>query len=156
MEKIEKEVRHRNNQMDRDAKILLIVVILIAVATIVTPWAILTYRPSPFREEHIPPQNIRGDIEFFYTLKTVLSTVNIVLLIILLINYVNIYRKTHSDFTIGLIIFSVVFLMDALTSSPIVMWAFGFRAFGLGPFAMLPDFFKCAALAILLYLSVKY
>jgi len=145
-----------NNQMNRDVKILLIVVILVAVATISTPWAILTYRPSPFREEHIPPQNIRGDIEFFYTLKTVLSTVNIVLLIILLINYINIYRKTQSDFTIGLIIFSVVFLMDALTSSPIVMWAFGFRAFGLGPFAMLPDFFKCVTLAILLYLSVKY
>jgi hypothetical protein len=38
----------------------------------------------------------------------------------------------------------------------LVIWAFGFRLFGLGPFAMLPDLFTFAALAVLLYLSVKY
>jgi hypothetical protein len=37
-----------------------------------------------------------------------------------------------------------------------VDWAFGFRAFGLGPFAMLPDLFTCIALAILLYFTVQY
>jgi hypothetical protein len=37
-----------------------------------------------------------------------------------------------------------------------VIWAFGFRPFGLGPFAMLPDLFTLGALAVLLYLSVKY
>jgi hypothetical protein len=37
-----------------------------------------------------------------------------------------------------------------------VIWAFGFRAFGLGPFAMLPDLFTFGALVVLLYLSIKY
>jgi hypothetical protein len=46
--------------------------------------------------------------------------------------------------------------MNALVSNPFMMWAFGFRAFGLGPFAMLPDLFTLAALSVLLYLSVKY
>lgn len=147
-----------NHRMNKDVKILLTVVVLVAAATVATPWAILTYRPPPFHQEHgFPPsEEIRGDVEFFYTLKTAVSTVNIVLLIILLINYVSIYRKTHSDFTIGLIIFSTVFLMNTLTSSPIITYAFGFRAFGLGPFAMLPDFFTCISLSVLLYLSIKY
>jgi hypothetical protein len=37
-----------------------------------------------------------------------------------------------------------------------MMWTFGFRPFGLGPFAMLPDIFTCIALSVLLYLTIKY
>ncbi len=97
-----------------------------------------------------------GDIELFYTVKTVISTINATLLIFLLITYIDIYTKTKSEFTIGLIIFSMVLLLYALASNPLIQWTFGFRAFGLGPFAMLPDLFTCVALVVLLYLSVKY
>jgi len=38
----------------------------------------------------------------------------------------------------------------------LMIWAFGFRPFGLGPFALLPDLFTFGALAVLLYLSIKY
>jgi len=96
-----------------------------------------------------------GDIEVFYTVKTVVSTINVTLGIILLLTYIEIYRKTKSDFTVGLIIFSMILLFYTLTSNPIMQWAFGFRAFGLGPFAMLPDLFACVALSVLLYLSLK-
>ena len=99
---------------------------------------------------------IFGDIELFYTIKTVVSTINVTLLIFLLLTYINIYRKTRSEFTVGLIIFSGVFLLNALASNPFVIWVFGFRPFGLGPFAMLPDLFTLAALGVLLYLSIKY
>ena len=78
------------------------------------------------------------------------------LLIILLLVYVDIYRKTRSEFTVGLIIFSVILFLYALTSNPLVMWAFGFRPFGLGPFALLPELFTFAALIVLLYLSIRY
>ncbi len=98
----------------------------------------------------------RGDIELFYTIKTVVSTINLTLVIILLLTYIDIYRKTKSDFTVGLIIFSIILLLYTLASNPIMQWTFGFRAFGLGPFAMLPDLFTCIALLVLLYLSVKY
>jgi len=86
----------------------------------------------------------------------VVSTINVTLLIFLLVTYINIYRKTRSEFTIGLIIFSAVLLMNALASNPLVIWVFGFRAFGLGPFALLPDLFTFVALVVLLYLSIKY
>jgi hypothetical protein len=96
-----------------------------------------------------------GDIELFYTIKTVVSTINIALVIILLLTYIQIYWKTKSEFTLGLIIFSVVLFFYTLASNPIMQWAFGFRAFGLGPFAMLPDLFSLIALSVLLYLSLK-
>lgn len=98
----------------------------------------------------------REDIELYYTGKTLLSTINVTLLIILLAVYVNIYRKMQSEFTVGLIIFTVVLLFNAIVSNPLLQQAFGFMAFGLGPFEMLPDLFTLAAVAVLLYITVKY
>jgi hypothetical protein len=66
------------------------------------------------------------------------------------------YLKTKSEFVIGLMIFSMVLLLNALTSNPLVHQIFGFYAFGLGPFAMLPDLFTLSALIVLLYLTFRY
>ena len=79
-----------------------------------------------------------------------------VLLSVLVFIYINIYNKTKSEFTIGLIILSTVLLLNAITSNPWVYRMFGFRAYGLGPFAMLPELFTCIALSVLLYLTLKY
>jgi hypothetical protein len=144
--------------MNKNVRTWLILATLIVVAILATLWATSTFWfPSYPWERHLPPQHeIPEDIEFFYTVDAVVSTVNVTLSIFLLLIYVSIYRKTRSEFTIGLIIFSAVFLLNALASNPLVIWAFGFRPFGLGPFAMLPDLFTLGALAALLYLSVKY
>jgi len=148
-----------NNRMNRSVRNWLILATLIVVAILATLWATSTvWLPRfPF-ESRLPPNEriIPGDIEFFYTAQTVVSTINVTLSIILLLIYTSIYRKTHSEFTIGLIIFSAVFLLNALASNPLIIRVFGFRPFGLGPFAMLPDLFALAALLILLYLSAKY
>jgi len=147
------------NRMNKNMRIWLILATLIVVAILAALWAWSTFwfpRYPVWEQRPQPPQNIPGDIEFFYTAKTVVSTINVTLLIFLLITYIDIYKKTTSEFTIGLIIFSLVFLFDALVSNPLVHWTFGFRAFGLGPFAMLPDLFTCVALIVLLYLSIKY
>jgi hypothetical protein len=140
-------------------RIWLILVILIVVAILAALWATSTFwfprfPPSEFRPQ--PVERIPGDLEFFYTLQTVVSTINATLLIFLLLIYISIYMKTRSQFTIGLIIFSMILLLYAITSNPLVTRIFGFRAFGLGPFAMLPDLFTCAALVVLLYLTLKY
>ena len=84
------------------------------------------------------------------------STINVTLLLYLLVTYINIYTKIKSDFSIGLIIFSTILLFYALASNPIIHWIFGFKASGLGPFAILPDVFTSAALAVLLYLTLRY
>jgi hypothetical protein len=148
------------NRMNKNMRIWLILATLIVVAFLAALWASSTFLfpfpRYPWEPRLRPIENIPGDIEFFYTAKTVVSTINVTLLIFLLLTYISIYTKTRSQFTIGLIIFSMVLLFNALASNPMVQWIFGFRAFGLGPFAMLPDLFTCAALIVLLYLSIKY
>jgi hypothetical protein len=147
-----------NQHMNKNTIIWLLLPTIIVVAMLAALWAVsLVWLPeSPF-ERRLPNQEeIPGDIEFFYTAKTVVSTINVTVLIFLLIMYIDMYRKTRSEFTVGLMIFSIVLLLNALASNPLVTWAFGYRAFGLGPFAMLPDLFTFGALIVLLYLSVKY
>jgi len=146
------------HDMNKNVRIWSVLATLIVVAILAALWASSTFwfPRSPWERRWPPPYEIPGDIEFFYIAKTVVSTINVTLLIFLMLTYVSIYRKTQSEFTIGLIIFSAVFLLNALASNPIVMWAFGFRPFGLGPFALLPDLFTFVALVVLLYLSIKY
>ncbi|MEM3731028.1 MAG: hypothetical protein QW667_07930 [Candidatus Bathyarchaeia archaeon] len=147
------------HQMERKSKtwlLLILLPILVVVAILAATWAASTFWFPRAPWQPRPPYNIAGDIEFFYIAKTVVSTINITLLVFLLLIYADIYRKTRSEFTIGLIIFSATLLLYALVSNPIVISIFGFRMFGLGPFALLPDLFAFAALAVLLYLSIKY
>jgi hypothetical protein len=150
------------NQMDKNRRnwLLLIVIGLIIVGILAAVWAeltfdVLTSERFPFRPLPAPEFN-PADLEFYYIAKTVVSTINIALLVFLTATYVTIYSKTRSEFSIGLLIFALIFLIKDLTASPFVTGAFGFRLYGLGPFAMLPDLFELAALSVLLYLSAKY
>ncbi|MGC8849901.1 MAG: hypothetical protein ACP5QI_05455, partial [Candidatus Bathyarchaeia archaeon] len=139
--------------MNNNWKPLVILIILVAAVFLAALWAT---RPPPIHQPRFRQMQYRpppGDIELFYTLKTVISTINATLLASLFVIYADIYRKVRSDFTIGLMIFTVTLLLYALSSNPMVHRLFGFTAFGLGPFAMLPDLFTCAALIILLYLA---
>jgi hypothetical protein len=160
VEKVEKGEKTMNSHMNNSKKIwLVIIVTLIAIALLAAFWAsnAFPFPSSEFPERRLPPSGIIfGDFEFFYIAQTVISTVNVALLVFLLTTYIDIYRKTLSQFTFGLIIFSLVFLLRTLTANPLFMWVFGFRAFGLGPFALLPDLFELVALSVLLYLSAKY
>lgn len=136
----------------------LLVTVLIVVVVAVAVFALLGggrfYMPPPCQQR--PPRNIPGDIELYYTVKTVISTVNITLLVFLLMNYAIMYSDTKSEFLIGLMIFSLILLFHAISSNPLVYQLFGFHAFGLGPFAMLPDIFTLTALIVLVYLTFKY
>jgi len=144
-----------NPIMNKSWKPLAILTILIIVSFLAVFWAI-NYFPIPQPRFEYPPYRFRPrDMEVYYTLKTVISTINATLLISLFVIYADIYRKVKSEFTIGLMIFTIILLLYALSSNPIIHWIFGFRAFGLGPFAMLPDLFTCAALIVLLYLVLK-
>jgi len=147
-----------NQHMNRNSKIFAIIVVVIVVAILAAIWASSTFffTRLPFTRRVPPPGENPLDLEFFYTAEAVVTTVNVTLSLILLVLYLNIYRKTRSDFTIGLIIFSAVFFLNALFSSPFVPFAFGFRPYGLGPFALVPGLFTFAALIVLLYLSLRY
>jgi uncharacterized membrane protein len=145
--------------MNRRLRLGLIIAVLAVVAVLATVGSlILIQQHYAFLERRVPPpvRALPGDFELFYVANTIISTINIALLVILIVIYVNVYAKTRSPFTIGLVIFALVFLVRDLTSSPFVTAIYGFRAYGLGPFAFLPGLFELVALSVLLYLSVKY
>jgi hypothetical protein len=136
---------------------VVLVVVLIVVALLAALWATYTFYPTYYPFGRVPYSGqSANDFQFFYVAKTVISTINIALLAFLLITYVGIYAKTRSQFTIGLIVFSIAFLIKDLTASPLVIYAFHYVIVGLGPFAFLPDLFEFVALMVLLYLSVRY
>jgi hypothetical protein len=131
--------------------LIIILIILTAAAAII----ITTYQNSQRREPTFPftPRQYMpnpADIELYYMAHTVFSTINIVLTIILIANYVSLYLKTKSPFTIGLL------LIKDITWSPLIIGGIGFFLFGLGPFAFLPDVFEMVGLLALFYLSIKY
>jgi len=95
------------------------------------------------------------DMEVYYSIQAALSFVNMFLSILLLGIYLDTYRRIRSEFTISLAIVSLVLFSYAITSNPLLHNALGFGGFGLGPFAMIPELFSCAALLILVYISLK-
>ncbi len=157
MEKVEKGEETMQTRMNSNLKIWTVVTItLVAIALLAGFWAVSTLPSSLFPQRPMPPGVVRFDFEFFYVAQTVVSSVNVALLCYLLTTYIDIYRKIKSPFTFGLIVFSAVFLLRTLTANPLFMQVFGYVAFGLGPFALLPELFEFLALVVLLYLSVKY
>jgi hypothetical protein len=92
----------------------------------------------------------------YYFMKSVLSTLNTILLLILLAMYVSAYRETKSDFLVGLIIFDAAMLAYAVSSNPLVDAYLGFPEIGPGPFVMLPDFFVLVAVIVLLVQAFRY
>jgi hypothetical protein len=146
--------------MNRKYTILILITVLIiltaSAAIILTAYQNIQRRGSefPFTPRQYMPNP--ADIELYYMAHTVFSSINIVLTIIIIVNYLSIYLKTKSPFTIGLLLFASFFLIKDITWSPFVIGGIGFFLLGLGPFAFLPDVFEMVGLLVLFYLSVKY
>jgi len=107
--------------------------------------------PPPHSTPLPPPE----EVQLMVTLKTMLSFVNLVLIVPLLIIYIGLYREVQSKFTSGLIVVILVFALYALASNPLIHILFGYYASGLGPFAILPDAFTTVALLVLFNLSLE-
>jgi hypothetical protein len=144
---------------------LLIILAAFAVLTIIIAifafysMSIPPQQALPWLKPH--QQNVNdADAILYMVTRTIFNTINLVLLIVLLLTYLGIYLKTRSQFTIGLLLFTSVFLIKDLAASPILLWAFGYGFFGAGPFVLwfviLPDLFELIALSVLVYLSIKY
>lgn len=152
-----------NTQMNSRRSLIWFTIIgLIVIAGILAGvWAFynfetVTSQPFyPFIQRAIQQPN-PADLEFFYIARTAFSTVNIALLIILTETYAALYYKTRSHFTIGLLLFALVFLMKEVVTSPFVTGVLHFTPSGLGPFALLEPLLETAALSVLLYLSIEY
>ena len=159
MEKVEKGDERMEKQMNRKLGIWFILMGLVAVGSLSGVWAWLTF--NSFGIHVFPTDPLHPDfdlvrLEFLYIARTVFTTVNIAILSLLTASYAVIYSKTRSMFTIGLLIFSAVFLMKDILASPFVVGFFDFTFSGLGPFALIEPFLEFMALSVLLYLSIEY
>ncbi len=150
--------------MSRTLKILIVIsllVLMVAVTGLIVSFITTTVQQPGFPFGR--PQEVTvADARLYTIVRTIITTINIALLLVLAAIYGSIYIKTHSEFTIGLIIFALVFLMKDIVSSPLLLTGgLGFGIIGLGAgalalwFVILSDLFELVALSVLLFLSVK-
>jgi len=107
-------------------------------------------------EALLPPvagTGMQGQTGFYLRTKSVLTTINMALAIVLIAGYLKLYSEVRSRFTLGLLLASFSLFIYAATSNPLVHAFSGFCLSGLGPFTMIPDIFAAVALGILVYLS---
>ena len=145
----------QNDEMNnKKLKVILpVVAIAIVVAIIGLVVASLMLPPPEIARPPIPQQD-RVLMDIYLKAKTMISLVNIVLIISLMFIYRGIYKQVKSQFTLGLIVVMLVLFMYAFTSNPLIQILFGYQAEGLGPFAMIPDIFATFGLGLLLYISL--
>lgn len=139
----------------RNKGLILVAILSILIVTVVTFQPISRKPFRPFDRE-IDPGKIKRRLEllpYYIKIKTILASVNSLLLLSLFVTYFKVYRETKSNFSLGLLLFSIALLLYSFSSNPIIHWFGGFRGSGLGPFTILTDLFTCIASAILLYLS---
>ncbi len=91
-----------------------------------------------------------------YTLYNVISILNIILVILLLAIFTDNYRRIKAPFTLGLIIFALILLVNTLLSCPIVQsCGGGLCTCGNIYFHAGASLFEFFALLLLLYLVRK-
>jgi tellurite resistance protein TehA-like permease len=137
--------------------IILIMVIALVLASVVIPIVAKMPQPEPGKnpgqQQNVPPtQQPTPPSE---NVKTVISFINIALIIPLFIIYAGIYRKMKSSFTLGLMAVIFALGMYAVTSNPLLVSLMGGRPEFIGLFQIIPDLCATAALIILIYISLE-
>jgi hypothetical protein len=98
-------------------------------------------------------EGMQGQSGYLLLVKSVLTTVNTALCVVLIVIYTKLYSEVKSKFTLGLLFTMFSLLVYAATSNPVMHALWGYCLQGLGPFTLIPDVFAANALGALLYLS---
>ena len=139
--------------------IILISVILVVIASFAIPLVVKGPHPgqdpAPARggqQGQQPPQPAgQGEAK---QLKTVISFINLGLIIPLFLIYAGIYRRVRSSFTLGLMAVIFALGMYAVTSNPLIVSLLGGRTGEIGFIQVIPDLCATAALLILIRISL--
>ncbi len=147
--------------------IILISVIVVVLASLLIPIMIKTPQPEPGPNQVVNPvknQNpaqpqqarpVQQPPTPMENLKTVISFINIGLIIPLFVIYAGIFRKMRSSFTLGLMAVIFALGMYAVTSNPLLVSLLGGRPDYIGLFQIVPDLCATAALVILIWISLE-
>lgn len=98
-------------------------------------------------------ERLRAFYPVYFTTRTIVNTLSSILILGLVFIHFQIYRKTGTRFSLGLVIFSTALFLYTLLANPMVHRFVGFSRIGFGPMLIIPDVFTLIASAILLYLS---
>jgi hypothetical protein len=96
---------------------------------------------------------IWSDFSDIFTIVTIFISINLALLLGILVYYIDGFRRTKSNFMLGLILFLGVLFLQALLSLPPLQLALGQSVFDIGIFNILPNLFETIALMIFFYLG---
>jgi hypothetical protein len=143
--------------------LILISVIAVVLASLIIPIIFKTPQAGPVQnpiqnQNPTPQQQARPAQQPptpMENLKTVISFINIGLIIPLFIIYAGIYRKMRSSFTLGLMAVIFALGMYAVTSNPLLVSLLGGRPDFIGLFQIVPDLCATAALLILIWISLE-
>ena len=145
--------------------LILISVIVLVLASLIIPIIFKTPQSGPVQNPGPnpglnPPQSpqsrpVQQPPTPMENLKTVISFINIGLIIPLFIIYAGIYRKVRSSFTLGLMAVIFALGMYAVTSNPLLVSLLGGRPDYIGIFQIIPDLCATAALVILIWISLE-
>ncbi len=139
--------------------IILVTVIAVIIASFMIPLWVKAPQEGPVKapDQSPPPQPTKPSPpqQPGVQLKTVISFINVALIIPLFIIYAGIYRELKSSFTLGLIAVIFALLMYAVTSNPLIVSLLGGHVENIGLFQVVPDLCTTAALIILVKISLE-
>ena len=135
---------------------LSILLAVVLIVSLVIPCLGQTEKPlRPFDWDLTPEEleNLRESMSYYFMVKSVIASLNTILILGLVVIHLKIYRKTGTKFSLGLVLFSIALLLYTLAANPFLHNLIGFRRIGFGPLFIIPDLFTLLASAILIHLS---
>lgn len=102
-----------------------------------------------------PPGGLSAGVPWLGRAATILSGLDLVLLVALVFVYLRTYLQTRARFALGLVLFLIALLVQIVTISPAVFAAFGQGPGRLAPFVVLAALFEAIALVVFLALSLE-
>jgi tellurite resistance protein TehA-like permease len=136
--------------------VVLVSVIAVIIASFMVPLWLKAQQPGAAQPpgQAQPPQPPAGQNES-RQLKTVISFINLALIVPLFVVYAGLYRQLRSSFTLGLMAVIFALGMYAVTSNPLIVSLLGGRTGDIGFFQIVPDLCATIALVILVRISLE-
>jgi len=126
----------------------------VASATVASGIALLVALFTTIPSHGPPSRALSSQVELLIRMGVFFTTLNLVLLVVLLAIYVQLYRDLPNKYTASLLVLSLALFLYAFSSNPLVHNIFGFRPRpNIGAFVFIPDFFIGLAILVLLYQS---
>lgn len=88
----------------------------------------------------------------YILIEMIISSINTILLVYLLSNYLEVYSTVKTNFTIGLIILATGLLAHSITANPLFYMHLGYMPMS-GPFMFVPSIFTFVAVLALTYMT---